>query len=100
MLRTDDRAVRDSERKAALMHFATDQATQMTEHPPSYDLPQRPPNARAEHVKTLRKPPAGIYIMMKCKHVIIHIHVLMWDVRSYCTKLQFTEYMYNVHAFS
>ncbi|XP_071492870.1 uncharacterized protein [Diadema antillarum] len=31
----DDRSVRESERKSALLHFDTDQATSMTEHAPS-----------------------------------------------------------------
>ena len=56
----DDRAVRDSERKAALMHFSSDQAAQLTEHPPTpKTLPPKQPEPRVEHIKTLAKPPTG-----------------------------------------
>ncbi|XP_070575866.1 centrosomal protein of 72 kDa-like isoform X2 [Ptychodera flava] len=52
----DDRTVRDSERKAALTHFSTDQATDLTEHPPLPEPVQdRVPNPRAEYVKNLGK---------------------------------------------
>lgn len=54
----DDRAVRDSERKAALMHFSTDQATDMTVHTKFVEKPTvEEPNPRVEHVKGLAKPP-------------------------------------------
>ena len=60
MLVPDDRAVRDSERKAALMHFSSEQATQMTEHPPTVvDADKKPSEARTEHVKSLAKPAHG-----------------------------------------
>ncbi len=52
--------MRDSERKAALMHFSSEQATQMTEHPPTViDTEQKPSEARTEHVKSLAKPAHG-----------------------------------------
>ncbi|CAH1780162.1 unnamed protein product [Owenia fusiformis] len=54
--RLDDRSVRDSERKAALQHFATDQATELTNHsPPRHSSPEKPSNPRAEHVRKLTK---------------------------------------------
>ncbi|XP_077983308.1 centrosomal protein of 72 kDa-like [Glandiceps talaboti] len=52
----DDRTVRDSERKAALTHFGTDQATDLTEHPALPEpAEERPPNTRAEYVKSIGK---------------------------------------------
>ena len=55
----DDRAVRDSERKAALMHFSTDQATELTQRQPQPVQPAPEPNPRVEHVKSLAKAPAS-----------------------------------------
>ncbi|XP_072013304.1 centrosomal protein of 72 kDa-like isoform X2 [Amphiura filiformis] len=53
----DDRSIRDSERKAALMHFNTDQASELTEHPPQViqvatDKQSIP---RADYVKSMAK---------------------------------------------
>lgn len=50
---TDDRGVRDRERQGALIHFSTSQATEMTIHPRQEEVQTRPPNPRAEHVKTM-----------------------------------------------
>lgn len=49
----DDRSVRDRERQGALIHFSSSQATEMTHHPPRKEPQERPPNPRAEHVKTM-----------------------------------------------
>lgn len=59
VLFSDDRAVRDSERKAALVHFGTDQANQLTEHPAKSQTPERKPNPRAKYVSSLARNPAG-----------------------------------------
>ncbi|XP_064641032.1 centrosomal protein of 72 kDa-like isoform X1 [Lineus longissimus] len=48
----DDRSVRDSERKAALVHFATDQAAEFHDRQPTAPpQPDKHPNVRAEFVK-------------------------------------------------
>ena len=57
MFSIDDRAVRDLERKAALMHFSTDQASLLTEHLPASRTSEQRSNPRVEHVKSLAKPP-------------------------------------------
>lgn len=49
----DDRSVRDRERQGALIHFSSSQATEMTHHPKRNQSQDRPPNPRAEHVKTV-----------------------------------------------
>ena len=49
----DDRSVRDRERQGALIHFSSSQATEMTHHPRRDEPQTRPPNPRAEHVKTV-----------------------------------------------
>lgn len=57
---SDDRAVRDTERKAALMHFTPEQATEMTVPSTSNGTTLvMPPNPRVEHVRSLAKPPSG-----------------------------------------
>ena len=53
--------MRDSERKAALMHFSTDQARELTLHAQQADQPEHPPNPRAEQVKSMAKPATGRY---------------------------------------
>ena len=58
----DDRAVRDSERKAAIMHFSTEQATQFTEHAKMSEPEEvKQAHPRIEHVKSLSKPAHGKY---------------------------------------
>ena len=59
LLILDDRAVRDSERKAALMHFSTDQANELTQHPPKQEEAPSKPNPRVQQVQQLAKPPAS-----------------------------------------
>ncbi|XP_078283457.1 centrosomal protein of 72 kDa [Rhinoraja longicauda] len=55
-LRTlDDRPVRDSERKAALMHFSTDQAHEFHEYPAQEAENVRPRHPRAEFTGSLGK---------------------------------------------
>ncbi|ELU05878.1 hypothetical protein CAPTEDRAFT_225423, partial [Capitella teleta] len=60
--RLDDRSVRDGERKAALMHFTSDQAAQLTHHAqPTQPTQQQQPareknNPRVELVRSLAKP--------------------------------------------
>lgn len=51
----DDRGVRDRERQAALVHFSSSQATEMTHHPPQQEPAQRAPNPRAEMVRGVGK---------------------------------------------
>ncbi|XP_041376248.1 centrosomal protein of 72 kDa-like [Gigantopelta aegis] len=51
----DDRSVRDRERQAALIHFSSGQASEMTETPRSTDPPKRPPNPRVELVNRMQK---------------------------------------------
>ncbi|KAK2181317.1 hypothetical protein NP493_403g01021 [Ridgeia piscesae] len=59
--RLDDRAVRDTERKAALMHFTPEQATELTVAPASSQPSLvMPPNPRVEHVRSLAKPPSAL----------------------------------------
>ncbi|XP_046381009.2 centrosomal protein of 72 kDa-like [Haliotis rufescens] len=53
----DDRGVRDRERQAALVHFSSSQATEMTHHPPEHDLPKKTTHPRAEFVNKLQKRP-------------------------------------------
>ncbi|KAK7114531.1 centrosomal protein of 72 kDa-like isoform X2 [Littorina saxatilis] len=52
----DDRGVRDRERQAALTHFSSSQATEMTYHPPRKEPPQKPIHPRAELTAKLGKP--------------------------------------------
>ena len=49
--RLDDRAVLDGERKAALIHFSSDQAAELTPHPPQLGTDQQPINPRVQHVQ-------------------------------------------------
>ncbi|XP_045192927.2 centrosomal protein of 72 kDa-like [Mercenaria mercenaria] len=49
----DDRGVRDRERQGALIHYSSSQATEMTHFPHQEEPQSRPPNPRAEHVKTV-----------------------------------------------
>ena len=59
----DDRAVRDSERKAAIMHFSSEQATQLTEHPKTPEPTEvKQTHPRIEHIKSLAKPAHGKFI--------------------------------------
>ncbi|XP_051872655.1 centrosomal protein of 72 kDa isoform X3 [Pristis pectinata] len=51
----DDRPIRDSERKAALMHFSTDQAHEFHEYPAQEAENVRPRHPRAEFVGSLAK---------------------------------------------
>ena len=60
----DDRAVRDLERKAALMHFSTEDASRLTAHPPPDSDPTPPggdkwTNPRIAHVASLARTPFG-----------------------------------------
>ena len=52
----DDRAVRDNERRAALMHFSTEQAAELIDAPskPAPDQPSR--NPRVDQVHKLIRP--------------------------------------------
>ena len=62
---TDDRAVRDSERKAAIMHFSTEQATQLTEHPKTPEPAEvQQTHPRIKHVKSLAKPAHGKIVLL------------------------------------
>ena len=56
MCSSDDRGVRDRERQAALVHFSTSQATEMTHHPAKKELSQKPPHPRVELTAKLGKP--------------------------------------------
>ncbi|XP_059800898.1 centrosomal protein of 72 kDa [Hypanus sabinus] len=53
--RLDDRPVKDSERKAALMHFSTNQAHEFHEYPAQEAENVRPRHPRAEFVGSLAK---------------------------------------------
>ncbi|XP_067911610.1 centrosomal protein of 72 kDa isoform X2 [Heterodontus francisci] len=53
--RLDDRPIRDSERKAALMHFSTDQAYEFRDYPAEEVENGRPRHPRAEFVSSLTK---------------------------------------------
>uniref|UniRef100_UPI00398F6ED8 centrosomal protein of 72 kDa isoform X1 n=2 Tax=Pristiophorus japonicus TaxID=55135 RepID=UPI00398F6ED8 len=53
--RLDDRPIRDSERKAALMHFSTDQAYEFHDYPAREVKNERPTNPRAAFVSSLTK---------------------------------------------
>ena len=64
----DDRAVRDSERKAALMHYSSEQALQFAQQPQPQQQQQQPTrqvqivseqNPRVEQVQKLARPPLG-----------------------------------------
>ncbi|KAK7498086.1 hypothetical protein BaRGS_00010674 [Batillaria attramentaria] len=52
----DDRSVRDRERQAALTHFSSSQATEMTYHPPKKEGTQKSPHPRVELTSKLGKP--------------------------------------------
>ncbi|XP_076470302.1 centrosomal protein of 72 kDa-like [Babylonia areolata] len=54
----DDRGVRDRERQAALIHFSSSQATDMTAHPPKKDVSPTVPHPRVELTARLGKPSA------------------------------------------
>ena len=67
----DDRAVRDSERKAAIMHFSTEQATQFTEHTKILEPEEvKQTHPRIEHVKSLSKPFHGKHKKLATINVI------------------------------
>ncbi|CAC5375297.1 unnamed protein product [Mytilus coruscus] len=51
----DDRGVRDRERQAALVHFSSSQATEMTPHEEIIEPPHRQPNPRAQSVRGMGK---------------------------------------------
>ncbi|ESO82670.1 hypothetical protein LOTGIDRAFT_155686 [Lottia gigantea] len=51
----DDRGVRDRERQAALTHFSTGQATEMTYHPVVEEEIERQPNPRVTAINKLTK---------------------------------------------
>ncbi|XP_043574881.1 centrosomal protein of 72 kDa [Chiloscyllium plagiosum] len=53
--RLDDRPIRDSERKAALMHFTSDQAHEFQDCPVEEEDNERSRHLRAEFVKSLTK---------------------------------------------
>lgn len=53
----DDRPVRDLERKAAIMHFGTNQAAAMSGRVKLAASQDQRPNPRAEHVKSLARSP-------------------------------------------
>lgn len=48
--------MRDRERQAALTHFSSSQATEMTYHPPKKEPTQKPPHPRVELTSKLGKP--------------------------------------------
>ncbi|XP_061197157.1 centrosomal protein of 72 kDa-like [Saccostrea echinata] len=51
----DDRGVRDRERQAALVHFSSSQATEMTHHPHQEEPEHKASNPRAEMVRGVGK---------------------------------------------
>ncbi|XP_071177138.1 centrosomal protein of 72 kDa-like [Mytilus edulis] len=51
----DDRGVRDRERQAALVHFSSSQATEMTPHEEVIEPQHRQPNPRAQSVRGMGK---------------------------------------------
>ncbi|XP_041040536.1 centrosomal protein of 72 kDa isoform X1 [Carcharodon carcharias] len=53
--RLDDRPIRDSERKAALMHFTTDQAYEFHDYPAQQVESERPRHPRVEFINSLTK---------------------------------------------
>lgn len=55
----DDRGVRDRERQAALVHFSSSQATEMTPHEESNEPPSRKPNPRVQSVRGMGKGMSG-----------------------------------------
>ena len=66
-LSSDDRGVRDRERQAALVHFSSSQATEMTPHEESREPQPRQPNPRAQLIKGMGKGMTGrfMYILFK-----------------------------------
>ncbi|XP_061421596.1 centrosomal protein of 72 kDa-like [Lethenteron reissneri] len=55
--RLDDRPVRDSERKAALMHYSSDQAYEFRDpDPPAAKEPEKPLQPRAAYVSSMSRP--------------------------------------------
>lgn len=55
----DDRGVRDRERQAALVHFSSSQATEMTPHEEIIEPQHRQPNPRAQSVRGMGKGMTG-----------------------------------------
>ena len=75
----DDRGVRDRERQAALIHFSSGQATEMTHHPPRKEPAQKCPHPRVELTAKLGKPSGeiaqqlcGYLYASACMHVHTH----------------------------
>ncbi|KAL8613869.1 hypothetical protein ACOMHN_032859 [Nucella lapillus] len=54
----DDRGVRDRERQAALIHFSSSQASEMTQQPPKKEPPSKTPHPRVELTARLGRPVA------------------------------------------
>ena len=60
----DDRAIRDNERKAALMHFTTDQAAEFSQSVASDEPKEKKTNPRVEHIRTLGRPFGKIVVLI------------------------------------
>lgn len=75
---SDDRPVRDLERKAALMHFGTNQAALMSGRvKPNGNHDQRP-NPRVEHVKSLARTPfCGFTSVFSACHCLVKCCLLL-----------------------
>lgn len=67
----DDRGVRDRERQAALVHFSSSQATEMTHHPTQEEPHHRAPNARAEMVRAVGKGVSGMIVSISILGIVI-----------------------------
>ena len=72
----DDRGVRDRERQAALIHFSSGQATEMTHHPPRKEPAQKCPHPRVELTAKLGKP-SGEFALQVCGYVYMLLHAGM-----------------------
>ena len=72
----DDRGVRDRERQAALIHFSSGQATEMTHHPPRKEPAQKCPHPRVELTAKLGKP-SGETAQQLCGYVYMLLYAGM-----------------------
>ena len=74
----DSRAVQDVERKAALMHFSSEQAAEMSEHVLWVAASDRQANPRVAHVQSLAKPPSckssWVYVVQQMQFVGSNIY--------------------------
>lgn len=108
-LTTDDRAVRDLERRAALLHFSSDQATLLTDRPFRPPTPELRTNPRVEHVRSLAKTPMfcknprmvflkfNLNYWMFMVNVILYLWIGMLDVTDVvslcCSTLNWLEWI-------